>query len=149
MLYLVLTLGSKFILSPSSGKAGLEVKLLPRLRQADCVNMRIENKVLLGEKQGKVVVQISCIELWMDDHLLNPPVLVRSWLCGSLSVPLTTSHHQLAGQLPQPVHAVACCQEDAWLKKGSSALVHLAQFPFHQLLPQKSAHVRPLSKLGL
>jgi hypothetical protein len=56
---LVLTLCAKLILAPTSGKTGLEVKLLSRLWQADRVNVRIENKVLLGEKQGKVVVQIS------------------------------------------------------------------------------------------
>ena len=136
MSYLVLTLSAKLILAPTSGKTGLEVKFLSRLRKADCVNMRIKNKVLLSEKQSKVVVQISRIELRMNSHLLQPPVLVRSWLRGSLCVPLSTSDHQLAGLLPQPIHTVAGCQEDAWLKEGSSTLVHLPNLPFHQLLPQ-------------
>merc|ERR1719270_1385339 len=155
--HLVLTRSSELVLTPASGEARGAVKDLIGVREAGGVQVLVQDKVLGDKENSEVILEISAVKLWVDGEVGHLSVLVGVGLCLMLCVPLPASDLQLGGILSELVHAVSRSQEDAGGEEGAATLVEVhslrlsavASLLLHWLLMEDSAHVRPLSKLGL
>merc|ERR1712106_824113 len=93
----------------------------------------------------------------MSVECLNISVLVRVRLCLVLSVPLSAPDLQLCGLLSELVDTVGGSQDDPRSNERSSTLVQIGSLGLttiptlllYGLLVENSAHVGPLTKLGL
>merc|ERR1719270_1585755 len=155
--HLVLTRSSELVLTPASGEARGAVKDLIGIREAGGVQVLVQDKVLGDKENSEVILEISAVKLRVDSEVGHLSVLVGVGLCLMLCVPLPSSDLQLGGILSELVHAVSRGQEDAGGDEGAATLVEVhslrlaavASLLLHWLLMEDSAHMRPLSKLGL
>merc|ERR1719461_726862 len=155
--HLVLTRSSKLVLTPASGEARSAVKDLIGVREAGGVQVLVQDKVLGDKENSEVILEVSAGKLRVDGGVGHLSVLVGVGLCLMLCVPLPASDFQLGGILSELVHAVSRCQEDTRGDEGAATLVEVhslrlaavASLLLYWLLMEDSAHMRPLSKLGL
>merc|ERR1712078_500491 len=155
--HLVLTRSSELVLTPASGEARGAVKDLIGVREAGGVQVLVQDKVLGDKENSEVILEIPAVKLWVDGEVGHLSVLVGVGLCLMLCVPLPASDLQLGGVLSELVHAVSRGQEDAGGDEGAATLVEVhslwlaavTSLLLHWLLMEDSAHMRPLSKLGL
>merc|ERR1712227_454138 len=85
--HLVVSSSSKLVLTPSCGKACLEIKELFWLRKADGVNMSLKVKVLGCVENGPIVGKVPRVEFRMDIQVLDISVLMGPGLGLVLCVP--------------------------------------------------------------
>merc|ERR1719184_157709 len=154
---LVISSSSKFVLSPSCGKAALSVKQLFWLRKTYSINVGLEIKVLGNVENSPVIGEVPWVELWVDVQGLDVSVLVGPGLCLVLGVPFSTSDLQLGGLLLELGSTVGSSEDDPRGNEGASTLVEVNGLRFSSiarilrdgLLSEDCTHVRPFPKLGL
>merc|ERR1711973_691307 len=155
--HLVVSSSSKLVLTPSCGKACLEIKELFWLRKADGVNMSLKVKVLGCVENGPIVGEVPRVEFRMDIQVLDISVLMGPGLSLVLCVPLSTPDLQLGWFLLELGGTMGSSENDPRGNEGASTLVKVhglglasvAWILGHRLLSKNSAHVGPFAELGL
>merc|ERR1719334_885376 len=150
---LVLAVVTKLLFAPSCGHAPTGVHLLILLRKTHCVHIGSESHLLLQVDQRQVVVEVAGHKSRVNGDAGGSSILVGNHFFLALSVPLPASDHEASGIL-DTVDTVSCCQDHIRTDQASTALVlgdqlEAAVGSCHFLLLKDSAHVRPLTKLGI
>merc|ERR1712115_12975 len=144
--HLVVSSSSKLVLTPSCGKACLEIKELFWLRKADGVNMSLKVKILGCVENGPIVGEVPRVEFRMDIQVLDISVLMGPGLGLVLCVPFSTPDLQLGWFLLKLGGTMGSSENDPRCNEGASTLVKVHGLG---LVSKNSAHVGPFAELGL